>query len=103
MEPLYRVGELVVRNAPNGNFPEGNGEYIVESVITEDEFRRVYSKVNWTNLRVGYYYKLAGFGVLSKTGAILRHSHEVFLKKKHLPSSESFDKMTSSLKQPQRA
>lgn len=43
MEPLYKIGELVVRQAPIGYFPEGNGEYVIEAIINQDDFRRIYS------------------------------------------------------------
>ena len=102
-KPLFAIGETVIRQAPIGHFPEGNGEYVVEEIITQGDFRMVYSNALWTNLGVGYYYKLSGFKVVSVTGMNLHHSNEGFLKKKHKPSDQSFDQIMSSLKQPQKA
>lgn len=39
MEPLYKIGEVVIRQAPTGNFPEGNGEYIIEAIIDQEGYR----------------------------------------------------------------
>lgn len=103
MEPLYKIGELVVRQAPSTNYPEDNGEYLVLEVITVEDYRIMYSPTNFGKLTSNFYYKLDGLATkLKVSGMISCHSAEQFLRKKHLPSSESFDKLMSSLKQPQR-
>ena len=102
--PKFKVGELVVRQAPSTNYPEDNGEYVVLDVITVEEYRMIYSTAKFGELSSSFYYKLEGLATkLSFTGVVSCHSAEAFLKKKHKPSDQSFDQIMSSLKQPQKA
>lgn len=100
-KPLFEVGETVVRQVPSPYYSECNGEYIVEAVISQEEYDRTIESVV---SRPGFYYKLRDLVIHvknldgDKTGEISNHSWEGFLRKKHKPSDLSFQELVSSLK-----
>lgn len=99
MNPKYSVGEVVIRQAPQTNYPEANGEYKVEEVITQKQFTSLHPLVQADG---DYYYKLSGFRVLkspSHTGYSY-HSSEKFLRKKHEPSQMSFQSIIQNINSP---
>lgn len=98
MEPKFKLGEEVILQ--HKTHPHLNGEYVVLSMIDKDTFNE--SHKGWyCNGNYGY-----NIGVVlnhsSGNGSTSKYVGENNLRKKHLPSSESFDKLMSWLKQPQR-
>lgn len=96
--PKFKVGEIVIRQAPRTNYPEANGEYIVTQVITKEDYQKIYPDFAATGR---FYYRLNDFEVRgSKTGTPNYHSSETFLFKKHKPSELGFNELMSSLNSP---
>lgn len=99
MTPLFKVGELVIRQAPETNYPEHNGEYIITEIITVEKYRKIYPNIIFNRLRSQLYYKLEGFAItFPDSGVVIYHTAEAFLKKKHKPADESFSQLMKSLK-----
>lgn len=94
MEPKFKVGEEVILQSRR--FPELSGECkVLEVKYNPDGF---YYDID--GIRTGCYfcYKLT----IESPDPQAPWWSEVVIKKKYFPSSESFDKLMSSLKQPQR-
>ena len=105
-KPLFEIGETVVRQAPSPYYSEYNGEYIVESIITRQDYEYAIPGVKGMH---GFYYKLRGLAIHlenfagDKTGKITSYTWEGFLRKKHKPSELSFQELVSSLTTPIKA
>ena len=97
--PRFEVGEDVILQHPT--HPHLNGEYVVVSLMDGESFNR--SHHVWF-CNGNYAYDL---------GIVLSHSRivgetcnyvgENQIRKKHTPSSDSYDQMMSKLKQPVKA
>lgn len=100
--PLFEIGETVIRQAPNSNYPEANGEYVVVSIISAMDYSLKYQAKSIN----APYYELKGLSINmedfkgNKTGLISKHSCEIFLRKKHQPSEMNFNELMSSLNSP---
>lgn len=100
-KPLFEVGEQVIRQAGERNYPEANGEYIVIDVITVKQYEKMIPGVEGLG---NYYYKLEGLHIAiedlhgKKTGIFTNYTSEKFLRKKHKPSELSFDSLMTTLK-----
>lgn len=101
-KPLFEIGEVVIRRAPEGNYPEHNGEYEVAGIISREEMATLYPHMH--GLSCNWYYELKGLRARltsirgRPTGTIARHSSERFLFKKHRPGEFSYDTLMASLK-----
>ena len=101
-KPLFEVGEVVIRQAPKGNYPEWNGEYVVEDIITAEELLKLIPNLL---VEAYWYYKLEGLVIPVRgaksgrlTGDISHHSCEKFLRKKHQPGEHDFLSLITHLK-----
>lgn len=95
-KPLFEVGEVVVRQAPQRNYPEWNGEYTVTGIITSDEYLFLYPLMG---INIGWYYELDGLNIfLPWTEQVCHHSSERFLRKKHQPGEYAFMSLVAHLK-----
>ena len=61
MKQLFSIGELVIRQATN--YPEGNGEYTITSIITKQEYEHLYPHPFGWRHTDEIYYGLEGFSV----------------------------------------
>jgi len=102
-QPKFSVGEKVLRQAPEPYYTKFNGEYVVVSVMTKQEYENLVPGV----LAIGdFYYTLDGLRIEvenlfgEKSGVVSSHTAERFLRKKHDGSEFTFDQLMSTLKQP---
>lgn len=103
-QPLFSVGEKVIRQAKTYTY--ANGEYVVEAIITAKEMSTLHGGVNF-GTTTDYYYKLSGFKV-ELIGTHTRLSKNLFsefsaqehLRKIHKPSQFSFDQLINEIKCP---
>lgn len=98
MNNKFNIGELVIRQAVN--YPEGNGEYTVTSIITKQDYDNLYpSPFGWTHTDGDIYYGLEGFSV--EAGRDLKitcsHTAEGNLRKRHTGSDFSFTELVTHL------
>lgn len=94
MKQLFEVGEIVVRQADD--YPEGNGEYEVLSVIGTEEMRKLHPYMTLTPDH--NYYEIQGFMVQLPNGYVAYHSAEMNLRKRHTKGDMSFKELMSDLK-----
>ena len=98
MKQLFSIGELVIRQAQN--YPEGNGEYTITSIITKQEYEELYpSPFGWKDLDE-IYYGLEGFSVeigKDPMKIICHHTAEGNLRKKHERGDFSFTELVQYL------
>ena len=92
--PKFEVGEVVV--LVDAQHPKYNGEYEI-LWLGECEDKVFINKVGEhrvLKLPDGFVYDL---GVINEEG-VLMYAHETELRKKHLPSTESYETLMASLK-----
>lgn len=101
MQQLFSLGESVIRQAQN--YPEGNGEYTITSIITKQEYEELYpSPFGWAHLEE-IYYGLEGFSVEVGKHApplICHHTAQGNLRKRHEKGEYSFNQLMNTLKSP---
>lgn len=99
MSPKFNIDEVVIRQAVN--YPEGNGEYTVTSIITKQEYDSLYpTPFGWTHTDGDIYYGLEGFSVkagIDPTKILCYHTAEGNLRKKHQGSDFSFTELVNHL------
>jgi len=98
MKQLFSIGEIVIRQAQN--YPEGNGEYTIASIITKQEYEDLYpSPFGWSGLDE-IYYGLEGFSVEVGKHApplICHHTAQGNLRKRHERGDFSFTELVTHL------
>lgn len=103
-KPLFEVGEVVIRQAPHGSYPQHNGEYVVLDIIPKEFIHALYP-----NIRIlsDWYYELDGLEIQltrastgEQTGTLAKHCGEKFLRKKHQPGEFDFVSLMAHLKTP---
>lgn len=98
MNPMFSVGEVVIRQATN--YPEGNGEWMVNEIITKQEYEEKYpSPFGWKHLDE-IYYGLEGFTVevgKEPMKIICSHTAQGNLRKRHTGSDFSFTELVNHL------
>ena len=86
-QPLFKIGETVIRQAPDRAYPQYNGEYVILGILTYEEYSDFYLIVHDNPGR--YYYELEGFNCVDEEdGQTRNHSSERFLFKKHPPATD---------------
>lgn len=106
MKQLFSLGELVIRQATN--YPEGNGEYTINEIITKQEYDQMYpAPFGWDHLDE-IYYGLEGFSVTlenmgrNRQKIICHHTAQGNLRKRHEKGDYSFDQLMNTLKSPEK-
>lgn len=94
-QALYKVGEEVILQSVS--FPELSGECIVLEVKPNPTGQ--YYDVDGISTGSYFSYKLT----IERPDPQVPWWTEVVIKKKHKPSDQSFDRLMSSLKEPQKA
>ena len=96
--PKFNIGESVIRQATN--YPEGNGEYVINEIITKQEYEELYpSPFGWRDLDE-IYYGLEGFSVEVGKHApplICHHTAQGNLRKRHERGGFSFTELVQYL------
>lgn len=92
MRQLYEVGEQVIRQATT--YTSYNGEYQIIGVISAEEMKQLHP---FMKIIDGWYYELEGFNVLTLQDTIANHTFEGYLRKKHNPSSMSYQELMTNL------
>ena len=101
MNQLFSLGESVIRQAQN--YPEGNGEWMVNEIITKQEYEDLYpSPFGWKDLDE-ICYGLEGFAVETtsvgggKTKIICHHTAQGNLRKRHEKGDFNFAELVQYL------
>lgn len=102
MNNKFSLGESVIRQAQN--YPEGNGEFVINEIITKQEYEERYPEVlSWKHFGEEIYYGLEGFSVdlvNRRTGAFVcavRHTAQGNLRKRHEKGGFSFTELVTHL------
>lgn len=77
MMPKFKIGQVVVRNAPDTNYSYMNGLYTIEECISRAEYKRFYPYIEKPSS--DFYYRLKGFSVITSAGNQIYHANESFL------------------------
>ena len=93
MNNLFAIGEIVVRRT--SNYPEHNGEYEVEGIISSSEMKELHPLMRVPSGTI--FYKLSGFNVKLATGEVSNHSCEDYLFKKHDGCGQDYNEMIKTL------
>ena len=98
MNPKFQVGEIAIRQAQN--YPEGNGEYTITSIITKQEYEDLYpSPFGWRHTDE-IYYGLEGFSVeigKDPMKIICHHTAQGNLRKRHEKGEMGFTELVQYL------
>jgi len=99
MNHKFSIGEIVIRQATN--YPEGNGEYTITSIITKQEYEELYPHpFGWKHTGGDVYYGLEGFSVEigeDPIKIICRHTAQGNLRKRHERGGFSFTELVQYL------
>lgn len=98
MNPKFSVNEIVIVQSPH--YPESNGEYEVLEIFTPKEFQ-IYCKGKFQS-ETTFVYRLRGYQVIGKKNPQNKTdcASETSLRKKHQPTSLSFNQLMNVLNSP---
>ena len=100
MQPKFKVGEVVIRQAPHDAHPEANGERTVLDIVTKEEAER---KAGIKFVRNSHWFYKLDVCVCDNTGREFNYFSEAYLFKKHQPGEMSFHSLMEWMKQPAKA
>lgn len=93
-EALFKIGETIILQSIN--YPELNGEYTVEGIITAEEANIIYYKMFDEDYIGPYCYDIGIY--LPEEDIDCRHWEESALRKKYPPSKLSFQELMQECK-----
>lgn len=100
MQPKFKVGEVVIRQAPHNAHPEANGERTVLAVVTKEQAELMGNVKLMTD--ADWFYKL-DISVKFEDGSTFNYYSENYLFKKHQPGEMNFHSLMEWMKQPAKA